>query len=142
MEKLTVGDKVKVKIDGISHQGVGVGRVNNLAVFVENALLGELVAAEITQVKSSMAIGKAVEILEPSFERREPICPVAEACGGCTLQAVNYPFQLEMKGMMVQEALKRIGHLDVSVPPALGMNEPWGYRNKGVFHVFLQLSFF
>ena len=135
MEKLTVGDKVEVKIDGISHQGVGVGRVNNLAVFVENVLLGELVAAEITQVKSSMALGKAVEILEPSLERREPICPVAEACGGCTLQAVNYPFQLEMKGMMVQEALKRIGHLDVSVPPALGMNEPWGYRNKGVFHV-------
>ena len=135
MEKLVVGERVQLKIDGISHQGVGVGRVNNLAVFVENALLGELVEAEITQVKSNMALAKLVNILQASEKRIIPPCPIAEACGGCSLQAVNYPFQLQMKGQMVQEALKRIGHIEIDVPAARGMNEPWFYRNKGVFHV-------
>ena len=38
MEKLAVGDKVQLLIDGVSHQGMGVGRIDKMVVFVEGAL--------------------------------------------------------------------------------------------------------
>ena len=58
MEKLAVGDKVQLLIDGVSHQGMGVGRIDKMVVFVEGALPTEEIEAEITAVKSNMAYAR------------------------------------------------------------------------------------
>ena len=135
MEKLAVGDKVQLLIDGVSHQGMGVGRIDKMVVFVEGALPTEEIEAEITAVKSNMAYARLLRILKPALKRVEPFCAQAAACGGCVLQQAEYQWQLAIKTQMVRDALKRIGHLDIEVPLALGMSEPWAYRNKGLFHV-------
>ena len=52
-------------------------------------------------------------------------------CGGCPLQHMSYPLQLEMKQNQVKNVMKKVAHLeDVPVHPVMGMDHPWGYRNK------------
>ncbi len=46
-----------------------------------------------------------------------------------------YEETLLYKRRQVQDCLTRIGGLDVQVPPVLGMDDPWHYRNKGAFPV-------
>jgi 23S rRNA (uracil1939-C5)-methyltransferase len=55
---------------------------------------------------------------------------VCTACGGCQFQQLDYPSELEFKTKQVQEALTRIGHLNVKINPTIGMDDPYYYRNK------------
>ncbi len=125
-----------ITIDGLGEFGEGVGRVQGFTVFVEGALPGEEVLVHLLKVKKHFGFGKIVEILKPSENRVAPPCPVFGHCGGCSLQHLDYPAQLEYKQNKVQEHLRRIGGLkDVDVPPVLGMENPWRYRNKAQFPV-------
>lgn len=135
MEKLALGDQLTLVIDGLSHQGVGVGRTDKMVVFVAGALPGETVSVEITQIKSNMAYGRLLEIIETAARRINPPCKNAALCGGCALQQAEYAWQLEMKTKMLGDALQRIGHLQAEPQPTIGMPNPWAYRNKGLFHV-------
>jgi len=82
------------------------------ATFVDDALPGETVTAELIEVRPRFARGTLVEVLDPSPSRVVPRCPsVAAGCGGCDLQHAKLPLQLEMKERMVRDALERIGRL-------------------------------
>ena len=123
-----------MKITGISHQGYGIGRSDNIVVFVPGAMLGEVVEAEIVEYKKRMATAELTEILEVSPDRIEPVCAQSDRCGGCELQHCSYRYQLEAKRKIVEDALLRIGRVDTEVQPVIGMEEPFHYRNKGIFH--------
>lgn len=128
------GDSVQLKITGISHQGHGIGRSDNIVVFVPGAMLGEVVEAEIIEYKKRMATAVLKEVLEPSEDRIEPICAQSDKCGGCEMQHCDYRYQMEAKQKIVEDALLRIGRVDTEVLPVIGMEEPFRYRNKGIFH--------
>ena len=87
----------------------------------------------ITLAKKSYAVGALEEIVKASAERVEPACPVYKECGGCQLQHLSYKGQLACKRQQVQDALTRIGHLELEALPVLGAAEPWSYRNKMQF---------
>jgi len=129
-----LGEKYELAITGLSHQGEGIGRVNNFAVFVPGAIPGEKVTAEITEIKKNLAQGKLEKVVEPVPFRIEAPCAYFAKCGGCQLQHISYEKQLEFKREQVKDALGKIGGIDVQVEPALGMEYPWRYRNKGHFH--------
>lgn len=130
------GQIIKLEIKGITHQGWGVGRIEGFAIFVPNALPGEMVQARIKQVKKSFAMADVVEIMESSAKRVDPPCAVYDSCGGCQIQHANYKEQLEIKHNLVVDNLTRIGKLsDVTVHPVIGMDEPWAYRNNVQFHL-------
>lgn len=131
---MKIGDQIQLTITGISHQGFGIGRSDNIAVFVPGAMLGEQVEAQIIEYKKKMATAKLIRLLVPSEQRIEPRCPQSRFCGGCELQHCTYEYQLQAKGRIVQDALARLGRVDAEVEPVLGMEEPWRYRNKGIFH--------
>ncbi|MFQ7057194.1 MAG: 23S rRNA (uracil(1939)-C(5))-methyltransferase RlmD [Turicibacter sanguinis] len=60
-----------------------------------------------------------------------PPCKIYKQCGGCQVQHLNYPGQLQMKYDTVVNQFKRIGHIeDANILPTIGMEEPWRYRNK------------
>jgi 23S rRNA (uracil1939-C5)-methyltransferase len=122
-------------INGYSHQGEGIGRVNNFTVFVPGAILGERVRAKISEVKKNFARGELKEVILSSPNRTMPLCSVYHLCGGCHLQHIAYEKQLEMKKGIVENALDRIGNQNIKALPTIGMKDPWRYRNKGYFQV-------
>jgi 23S rRNA (uracil1939-C5)-methyltransferase len=128
---IKLGQKIEIQIESYGHEGEGVGRYRNFTVFIPEVLKGELVYIKITEVKKNFGRGKVLKIIQPASERTFPLCPVANECGGCQLQHVNYDNQLQLKQQQVVDAVERIGGLkDVTIHPVLGMNDPWHYRNK------------
>ena len=126
----------QIKIHGLGSSGEGVGKLGELIIFVEGALPGEKILAEIEIRKKNYAVGRLVEVLSESSERVEPFCPIYELCGGCQLQHMNYSAQLKWKRQQVVDSVERIGKLDgVEVFPTLGMQNPLRYRNKMQFPV-------
>ena len=106
---LEVGSQHTVKITGISHQGMGIGRIEQIVVFVPQALLGETVSVEIVEYKKKMATAKLVEVIEPSAHRIQPQCSQSQLCGGCELQHADYDYQLMAKRQIVQDAMTKLG---------------------------------
>ena len=133
---LEKGQNYEVTIEDMSNEGHGIGRFGGMAVFVDGAITGDVVTTQIAKVKKNYAFGRLVEITDPSKFRVEPGCRYSMECGGCSLQAMNYPGQLELKKKMVRDALVRIGGLENPVVhDTLGMAEPLRYRNKAQFPV-------
>lgn len=126
----------EITIEDLGNNGEGIGRIEGYTVFVEGALPGERVRVLMVKTKKHYGYGKFREILEPSPDRITPVCPVAEKCGGCQLQHLSYEAQLAFKTKKVKDHLERIGGLTgIEVLPAIGMEDPWRYRNKAQFPV-------
>ncbi|NLW06558.1 MAG: 23S rRNA (uracil(1939)-C(5))-methyltransferase RlmD, partial [Clostridia bacterium] len=124
-----------VIINSLNHEGAGVGRLKNgMVVFVPGALPGERVSVELVNIKKNYAVARLLRIEEASPERVLPPCPEANSCGGCQRQHLNYHSQLYWKRQFVVDALQRLGGIAVNVRPVLGMQNPWGYRNKVRLH--------
>jgi 23S rRNA (uracil1939-C5)-methyltransferase len=137
MKKIPVSleEKYEILINNVSHQGEGIGRVENFAVFVPGAIKGEKIEVKITEIRKNFARGELEKIILPSLNRVKPPCSVFNLCGGCHLQHINYKKQLEMKKEIVENVLSRIGNQNIDVMPIIGMEIPWRYRNKGHFHL-------
>ncbi|MEL7596842.1 MAG: 23S rRNA (uracil(1939)-C(5))-methyltransferase RlmD [Clostridiaceae bacterium] len=163
MEKVIPVEKNKeydVEISGLGYEGEGVAKIDNYAIFIQGAMLGEKVRVKIVKVKKSFAFGKLIDILEASKDRREPVCDIYNRCGGCSLQHLSYEAQLGFKKNRVKDVLERIGKLEISnqlsvtsnqekddlidkdnyreeknkegviLHNTIGMKEPYRYRNK------------
>lgn len=129
-------DDITLDITALGAEGQGIGRVEGYAVFVPGTLPGERVRAHIIKAGAGFGVAKLLEIETPAKERVFPPCAIFAQCGGCTLQHMEYSAQLRYKRQVVEDALRRIGGFaDVAVPPVLGMEQPWQYRNKGSFPI-------
>ena len=149
-ELFDLGDKQKqipvvknrdyeIKIDNLGMNGEGVGRIDGYTIFVSGALPGETVRIKVVKVERNYGFGKQLEVLIPSKDRVKPKCRFSGRCGGCQLQHMSYGLQLDFKKQMVKDALERIGGIDDPVIyDTIGMEDPWGYRNKMQFPVGLQ----
>ena len=127
---------VTLDITGLNQEGQGIGHLDGLTVFINGGLPGDRAEVRIESQRSRYAVASLANLITPSPSRIQPACPVAGRCGGCTLQALDYPAQLAWKRQQVVDALQRIGHLDsvsTLVRPVLGMTDPlkpWHYRSK------------
>ncbi len=110
-----------IKIHGLGSSGEGVGKLGELIIFVEGALPGEDVLAEIETRKKNYAVGRLVEVVKPSPERVAPFCPLYQNCGGCQLQHMSYPAQLKWKRQQVVDAIERIGKFEIVRSEELGI---------------------
>ena len=125
------GDLVEIEITDVSDGGEGVGRVEDRVVFVPDTVTGDRITARLINVKRQYAHGKLLEILTPSSHRVRPSCIVADKCGGCQLQHIDYDYQLTAKENQVIQALKRIGGFaEPPVAPIVGAQGNFAYRNK------------
>ena len=129
------GQVVEITIENISDRGDGVGKFQGRAVFVPDTVTGDRLLVRLMKVKREYAHGKVQKIIEPSSYRIRPNCIVADKCGGCQWQHIDYAYQLQAKQDQVEQALIRIGHLaNPPVLPILG-STPLGYRNKSTYPV-------
>jgi 23S rRNA (uracil1939-C5)-methyltransferase len=124
-----------IEITDHTHDGRGVGRRDGKAVFVAGALPGETVRAEQTGRNRHFDEARTLDVLVASPDRVTPRCPHFGVCAGCVLQHLDAPKQIEMKRRVLQDNLKRIGHVEPQreLPPLTDI--AWGYRRKGRFSV-------
>ena len=128
------GDLVEIAIADLNDSGDGVGRVGGRVVFVPDTVPGDRALVRLVRVKPQYAHGKLYELLEPSPHRIRPRCIVADKCGGCQWQHINYDYQLEAKRNQVIQALERIGgFINPNVEPVLAAPAALGYRNKATY---------
>lgn len=128
------GELVEVTITDLSDRGDGVGRFAQRVVFVPDTVTGDRAIVRLVRVKPQYAYGKLHELIEPSAHRIRPSCIVADKCGGCQWQHVDYAYQLEAKRNQVVQALERIGgFVGIAVDPVLNVGEPLHYRNKSTY---------
>ncbi len=123
-----------VVITGVGEKGEGIGKIDNFAVFIPYALLGETVEVLIVKVLKSYAFGKLLNIIIPSPERVKPECPVFYKCGGCDYQHCSYTMELANKTNKIKDCIQRIGRLNIEVADTHGSTK-MHYRNKSQFPV-------
>jgi 23S rRNA (uracil1939-C5)-methyltransferase len=121
-----------ISISGLADKGRGVGRDEEGKVFfVENVVPGDVVDVLVTKKKENFHEGQPHRFRSYSQDRTVPFCEHFGTCGGCQLQHLRYQSQLEHKQLIVQNALQRIGKIEVDeVFPILGANSTTYYRNK------------
>jgi tRNA/tmRNA/rRNA uracil-C5-methylase (TrmA/RlmC/RlmD family) len=118
-------------IDSIAFGGEGVGRVDDFVVFVAFVAPGEVVEAEVTEVKKRFARARLLRVLEASPERVAPACPYFGQCGGCQYQHLDYAAQLRIKHRQIADLFERIGGFDGAlIDPVTSCPQPYGYRNR------------
>ena len=114
----------------LSHEGMGVARVEGKAVFVADALPGERVVMR--RVARHRNFDQAVleSVLVPSPDRVAAACPHFGTCGGCALQHLDPAAQLRFKQAQLLENLARLGGVEPEglLPPLEG--PVWGYRRR------------
>lgn len=133
--ELTKNDKIELTIDALTSEGSGVGRYNGMAVFVRGAVPEDRIIAHIIKRSKSYAVGIIDKIISPSPARIESDCPYSKKCGGCSLRNVTYEQELKYKLSRVNDALERIGHLDIKVDKIVGADTVYNYRNKAQYPV-------
>ncbi len=134
-------DMVTVMIEDMGSNGEGIGKIDGYALFIKDAVIGDVVEAKIMKAKKNYAYAKLVKIVTPSAYRVDkPACPMARSCGGCQIQEMEYGRQLKFKEDKVRENLIRIGGMPKEtvseiMEPIVGMEEPFAYRNKAQFPI-------
>ena len=133
-----MGQTIPLKIKRLGINGEGIGYYKRLIIFVPNTLPKEEVQVKITKLTPKFAEATLVKILKESKERVEPPCNVYEACGGCQLQHLSYPAQLDFKRDLLKQSLEKFkpeNYTSYELRPTLGMKDPWHYRNKAQFQL-------
>jgi len=130
----TVREKIRinnVEIIDIAEGGKGVGKAEDLVLFIPHAIPGDVVDVEIQRKKKSFAEANVLELKTPSLHRTEALCKHFGVCGGCKWQHMNYDAQLFYKQKSVEDALSRIGKVDTSsIEAILPSENTTYYRNK------------
>ena len=127
------GESITLTVTDLAEKDQCFGRLDNgMAVMVSGMLaVGDRVLARIKKVRQRYIEAFAIEVLEPSPDRVEPLCTYFGVCGGCKLMHIRYEAQLQYKEKKVRDALQHIGGFEeppvASVLPAL---TPFHYRNK------------
>ncbi|HFZ9869598.1 TPA: 23S rRNA (uracil(1939)-C(5))-methyltransferase RlmD [Streptococcus agalactiae] len=124
-------DIIETEISDISHEGMGIAKVDGFVFFVENALPGEIIQMRVLKLRKRIGYGKVEEYLTTSPHRNEGLDYTYLRTGIADLGHLTYEQQLLFKQKQVADNLYKIAHIsDVLVEPTLGMTIPLAYRNK------------
>lgn len=128
--------EVEIDIDRLAYEGASVGRIDGQVFFVTGAAPGDRVRARVTRKRKRMVEAEVVEVIRPGPSRVAAPCPVADRCGGCDWQHVEYKAQTEAKRQILVDAFERSAKLnDPPVAAVIPSPDPYGYRNRIRLHV-------
>ncbi len=132
---IKIDDIYESEVLFLENEGAGVCKVKGITVFVPKTLVGEKIRFRITEIKKNYARGKLIEIISPSPDRTESLCPYYEECGGCDLRHQSDNKNLEFKRQKVQTAVSKIGKINIKVEEIIPSFKNENYRNKASFKV-------
>jgi len=111
--------------------GRGLARHDNRIIMVKNAIPGDVANVWIYKKQKNYLEAEISQLIIPSKDRILPPCKHFGTCGGCKLQSVLYDTQLKFKQKQVEDAITRIGKLQVKeILPIQGSEKIYFYRNK------------
>ena len=146
--KPSVGDRLDLEISKVVHGGFGLARHDGFVIFVKGVLPGEIVTAELYQVKKSHGYAHLLEVNSESAYREPHIWPeadhsrpIASRVGGADYGHIQRDYQLELKRLVLEDSLVRFGkvaeHLagSVSVGALPGDDSGLHWRTRTTLHV-------
>ncbi|MFW2373729.1 MAG: 23S rRNA (uracil(1939)-C(5))-methyltransferase RlmD [Gammaproteobacteria bacterium] len=121
---------VVTTIESLTPEGRGLAHVNGKACFIDFALPGERVMFQYSKISSKYDEGRTLEVLEPSVDRVDPVCPHFGVCGGCSLQHMAEATQIRAKQQALQGHLEHLAQTqpETWLEPITG--PVTGYRHK------------
>jgi 23S rRNA (uracil1939-C5)-methyltransferase len=120
-----------VTVEDVANEGKSIARINNMVVFMQGAVPGDVVDLRVTNKKKSFMEAVVTKIHSYSSDRAEPFCSHFGLCGGCKWQHLPYESQLQYKHKLVKENLIRIGKVEMpEIRPIMGASPNTYYRNK------------
>jgi len=122
-----------VRIDKIVYPGRSLADHRGKVVFTDEGLPGELVEVRVTKERPNYIEARTVLVVEASPQRRPARCDHYLACS--PYQVIDYPFQVEMKTLQVEDLLGRRLGVERRAMSVKASPETWGYRNKARFHL-------
>ncbi|MBS1006290.1 23S rRNA (uracil(1939)-C(5))-methyltransferase RlmD [Levilactobacillus brevis] len=122
-------ERLDVTITDLTYQGLGVAKVEDFPLFIENTLPGEEVTIQVTKVQSHYGFARAVAWTQESPDRVKDVDKTYRQTGIAPLQHLAYPAQLKFKQHQISELFSK-SHQDVEVASTMGMDNPTQYRNK------------
>ena len=135
---LTKNQVFTAQIVDYTAEGLGVAKIEGCAVFVPNAIAGEICDIRIEKVGKTWAAGKIVQIIEKSPHRINRSCPVAKLCGGCDFHHMDYEEESRLKKERVRTCLNRMAGAALEDIPMHPAPDTTCYRNKAQYPVASQ----
>lgn len=120
----------RLTIESVDLEAQGLARHEGKVVFVEDALLGEVVDVAITRNKTSYAKGVAIGWHRQSSQRVIPLCPHYGTCGGCSMQHIDPYAQVAIKQRVLEDNLWHIARLKPQQVLSPLDGPQWGYRTR------------
>ena len=119
---------MKVEIVKLDDFGRGICFVNDKVTFVPNTVPGDIANIKIIKEHKKYNEAILVDLVNPSSNRIDALCPYFGICGGCTLQTLSYEKGIDYKKEKVINYFKKMGLI---INPSLITNDtPYNYRNK------------
>ncbi|MBC5766184.1 23S rRNA (uracil(1939)-C(5))-methyltransferase RlmD [Ramlibacter albus] len=133
-----MSDRLKVDALDIEAQGVA-RREDGKVVFIDGALPGEIVSAEVKRRKNNWEQANLVEVHRESSLRVRPRCPHfglhEGACGGCKMQHLDAAAQVAVKQRVLEDDLWHLAKVKPQTILRPIEGPPWGYRWRARFSV-------
>lgn len=122
--------KKDLKIESLVNTGTGLGKDDGYPIFVDGAVTGDILDVKLISPKKTYSKGIIQQINTPSKHRIKPFCSMANVCGGCNWQHIDYEYQLEAKKEIVADCIKKIGGINVEIQDVMPCDTPQKYRAK------------
>ncbi len=121
----------EVMISDLAAEGKSIARIDDMVVFVQYAVPGDVVDLQVVKKKKNYMEAKVIKFHKYSEDRCEALCEHYGICGGCKWQILPYDKQIMYKQQQVEDNLRRLGHIDLpEIMPILGSAKDYWYRNK------------
>jgi len=120
---------IEVTIEKLDNYGRGIAYYNNKIVFIYNALPQEIVSIEIIKEAKKYYEAIVTNYISTSPDRKDPICPYYNKCGGCNLLQLDYDKTLEFKKEKLSQVLYKYANISYN-PEIIPSKNVFNYRNK------------
>lgn len=121
------------KIEKLDHFGRGITKIDNIPVFVFNAVENDQVKIKIIKEKKNYKEAIITDLVKSSTLRQNNPCPYHN-CGGCSLLNMNNQGMIEYKKNRIKEIITKFSGLDIQIND-LKYKKRYNYRNKITLHI-------
>ncbi|MBN3574948.1 23S rRNA (uracil(1939)-C(5))-methyltransferase RlmD [Vibrio neptunius] len=125
-----------LQIEKLDHHGAGIAYQNKKPIFIEGALPGEQVLAQLIESKSKFSRAALIKVQKASEQRLEPFCPHYHQCGGCNMQHLSSEHQQAYKQQTLSQLMSKFAGQTLDLEPPI-VCETKGYRRRARISVMV-----